>query len=202
MLVLALDTATSVPALALAGDGFESEARLPAGRHASEALLPALAGLLERAGHRLDDVGRIVACAGPGSFTGIRVGLATAWGFSRALGIPLETIGSLEAIAETARGFSETRVTACLDAERGDVYVGGFDLEGLRARELFSPRLVAAGSPRPEGGPVVPLASGGITPALAAARAARRSPGAACDVPRAVYVRPSAAEERHGFSGA
>jgi tRNA threonylcarbamoyladenosine biosynthesis protein TsaB len=205
MLVLAIDTATSRPALALAGlggdnGGFEDQVDLPSGSHASESLLVSAAALLGRAGRTLADIGRVGALAGPGSFTGIRVGLATAWGFSRSLGIPLETIGSLEAIAETARSSGESSVTARLDAERGDVYVATYDLSGVRAREIAPPRLAAAGSPLPGGVTVVPGEPGAPVPALAAARVILRSPGADASVPRALYVRASAAEERDGIA--
>jgi len=198
--VLALDTATPVPALALAGGRFEGESRLPSGRHVSEVLLPALSDLLDRAGARLSDVGRIAALAGPGSFTGIRVGLATAWGLARAHGIALETVGSLEALAETARGAAENLVSACLPAERGDVYAGTFDLSGERARAVGEERVIPAGQAESLAGWVVREPAGGVSAALAAARAVFRSPGAAADLPRARYVRVSAAEEFHGLA--
>ena len=200
VLVLALDTATPAPALALAGERFEGESRLPAGRHVSEVLLPTLARLLERAGARLPDVGRIAALAGPGSFTGIRVGLATAWGMARSHAIPLETVGSLEALAETARGAADL-VSACLPAERGDVYAGTFDLAGARARAVGEERIVPAAAAVSLPGLLV-QGSAGISAALAAARAVLRSPGEPADVPRARYVRTSAAEEFHGVARA
>jgi tRNA threonylcarbamoyladenosine biosynthesis protein TsaB len=199
MLVLAIDTATPVSALALAGPGFEGETRLPPGRHASEVLLASLAALLERAGARLSDVSRVAVLAGPGSFTGIRVGLATAWGLARSLRIPLETVGSLEALAETARGAGATLVSARLPAERGDAYAATFDLSGDRARlegeEIIVPESAAASLEGPITGP----RDSGDSPALAAARAVRRAPGAPADLPRARYVRPSAAEEPRGL---
>lgn len=199
MLVLALDTATPVPALALAGMRFEEESRLPSGRHVSEVLLPALAALLERAGARLGDVSRVAALAGPGSFTGIRVGLATAWGFARSLRVPLETVGSLEALAETARGTGETRVSAWLPAERGDVYAATYDLSGDRARLEGEERIVAASAAASLPGRIVAAGEPGAGPALAAARAVRRAAGPSADLPRARYVRLSAAEEPRGF---
>jgi tRNA threonylcarbamoyladenosine biosynthesis protein TsaB len=199
MLVLALDTATPVSALALAGPGFEGETRLPPGRHSSEVILPSLAALLERAGARLADISRIAVVAGPGSFTGIRVGLATAWGLSRSLRAPLETVGSLEALAETARGEGAGVVSAWLPAERGDVYAATFDLSDPRARlegeEILIPQNAAASLP----GRIVPPRDSGDSPALAAARAVRRAPGETAHLPRARYGRPSAAEEPRGL---
>lgn len=201
MLVLAIDTATPAPALALAGEEFEDEMRLPEGHPVSEALLPYLAELLSRAGVSLEGIGRIAVCAGPGSFTGIRVGLATAWGFSRALGIPLETIDALEMMAETARASGVAVASAVLDAERGEAYAAVFDLSGPRARAVAEGRIVPSGNPGPLSGAVVRLPSErpfAVSPALAAARAVRESPGPATTTPRARYVRLSAAEEFHG----
>jgi len=200
--VLALDTATPVPAIALAGEGFEGESRLPPGRHVSEVLLPALAELLDRAGATLSDVSRVAALSGPGSFTGIRVGLSTAWAFARSLGVPLETVDSLEAIAETARRDERpgsAPVSACLDAERGEIYAATFDLSGPRARLAGEERILPAAEAASLPGRLArPAADGAPSAALAAARAVRRAPGPAAGVPRARYVRASAAEEFHG----
>jgi len=205
MLVLAIDTATPAPALALTGEEFEEEVRLPEGHPVSEALLPYLAELLGRAGATLGGIGRIAVCAGPGSFTGIRVGLATAWGFSRALEIPLETVDSLEMMAETARDSGARIASSILDAERGEAYVGIFDLSNPRATALSEPRIVPATALGALSGAVVRLPaerSPAISPALAAARAVLAAPGPTAAIPRARYIRSSAAEEFHGVAGA
>ncbi|HWZ85963.1 MAG TPA: tRNA (adenosine(37)-N6)-threonylcarbamoyltransferase complex dimerization subunit type 1 TsaB, partial [Thermoanaerobaculia bacterium] len=134
MIVLALETASPSPAVALLSDGRLFEQMLPADRRASEELLPALRRVLESAGRTLADCERIGVCAGPGSFTGLRVGLATAWGLGRALGIPVEAVSTLEAMAEAARSAGAGRVVAVLDAGRGDLVCERFDLSGLRVR--------------------------------------------------------------------
>ena len=198
MFVLALDTATPVPALAVFGDGVDEEVPLPFGRQASEALLPALDRLLARCGLSLDGIGRIAVLSGPGSFTGIRVGLATAWGLSRRLRVPVEAAGSLEAVAETARGGGAL-VRAAFEAERGQVYAAVYDLSGPRAKEVEAPHLAAQTSLAQDGIPTVRAAPGLVpSPALAAARAAARNPRVESGGLHAVYVRLSAAEERHG----
>ena len=66
--------------------------------HSAE-LLPALAGLLERAGTGWDEVTAIAVGVGPGTFTGLRIGVATARGLGQALGVPLHPVSSLEALA-------------------------------------------------------------------------------------------------------
>jgi tRNA threonylcarbamoyladenosine biosynthesis protein TsaB len=198
MFVLALDTATPLPALAVFGDGVDEEVALPSGRQASEALLPALDRLLARCGLSLDGIGRIAVLSGPGSFTGIRVGLATAWGLSRRLRVPVETAGSLEAVAETARGGGAL-VRAVFGAERGQVYAAVYDLSSPRAKEVEAPHLAPEGSVAQDGIPTVRAASLLVpSPALSAARAIARSPREESAGLHAVYVRLSAAEERHG----
>ena len=210
--VLAIDTASPLPAVALAhGDG-RIEERLPEGRRASEELLPAISRCLEKGGSALSDLSRLALCAGPGSFTGLRVGLATAWGLSRAAGIPVETVSTLEAMAEAARG-NGSRVWTALDAGRGDAVFQPFSLEGVRARALAPARLApperAFAEALEAGDPIValpPELAGSrttrlpLSPALALAVAAARAPKptAAATSFEPIYTRASAAEERRG----
>ena len=208
--VLAIDTASPNPAVALLAGGNVFEEALPADRRASENLLPALRRCLERAGISLERVSRLALCAGPGSFTGLRVGLATAWGLSRAGSLPVETVSTLEAMAEAWRAPGKTTVWTALDAGRGEVVFQQFDLEGLRAaprglpgRGTVGEAARAAGASdtvalpstllRPDGPRLPRSAAQGL--ALAAARSPR--PPAAGPSP-AIYSRASAAEEKHG----
>ncbi|HEY1435582.1 MAG TPA: tRNA (adenosine(37)-N6)-threonylcarbamoyltransferase complex dimerization subunit type 1 TsaB [Thermoanaerobaculia bacterium] len=211
MSVLALDTASPRPAVAIFSNGKLFEEPLPSDRRASEDLLPAVARVLAAAGLALRDCERIGVCAGPGSFTGLRVGLATAWGFGRALGIPVEPVSTLAAMAEAARPTGARRVVAVLDAGRGDLVGERFDLAPARALSLEPAALLradavsafAAGDPvhaLPED--LVVASAARLSPSLAAtlARAMARSPGpdSGANAPLAVYSRPSAAEEKHG----
>lgn len=209
MTVLALDTASPRPAVALLLDGRLYEEPLPEDRRASEDLLPAIRRVLGAAGATLDRCERIAVCAGPGSFTGLRVGLATAWGFARGLGIAVEAVSTLEAMAEAARSRNGGRVVAVLDAGRGDLVCERFALDAPRARSLAPPTLV----PREalpafaSGDRIVALAAQvdapppgrGLAAALAEAVAAHPRPlGSAAAASAAIYARPSAAEEKHG----
>jgi tRNA threonylcarbamoyladenosine biosynthesis protein TsaB len=210
MIVLALDTAGPRPAAALGRDALLYEERLPDDRRASEALLPAVERLLAAARVRLADVDRIGVCAGPGSFTGLRVGLATAWAFGRAVGVDVETVSTLEVLAEAARASGATRIVCALDAGRGDLVLERFDLAAARARSLGPARLVPAGGAAAfaEGDPVLALPERagistlpepGTTLAAALVAAIRRQPGSAgVAQTAAIYSRPSAAEEKHG----
>jgi tRNA threonylcarbamoyladenosine biosynthesis protein TsaB len=211
--VLAIDTASPLPAVALAHGGGRIEERLPEGRRASEELLPAISRCLDKGGASLSDLTRIALCAGPGSFTGLRVGLATAWGLSRAVGIPVETVSTLEAMAEAARGIGPGRVWAALDAGRGDAVFQLFSLDGDRARALGPAKLAPPdevfAEARERGDPIVALppalagsrsARMALSPALALAVAAARAPNPAASSAsfEPIYTRASAAEERRG----
>lgn len=209
MTVIAFDTASPLPAVAVLRGGDLFEQRLSTERRASEDLLPALDACLAAAGSRLSDCERIVVCAGPGSFTGVRIGLATAWGLRRALGVPLETVSTLEAMAEAARSIGPDPVATALDAGRGEVVVGRFGLGGSRARALSPPRRVAAADAyrAAEGAELFCLPPDLLpgaralpcSPGAALALAAGREPRAdAPEAPEAIYSRPSAAEEKHG----
>jgi tRNA threonylcarbamoyl adenosine modification protein YeaZ len=111
MQILALDTASPAPSVTLlATGGAVWEETLSPDRRASEELLPAIERCFAAAGTRLPDCDRIAVCSGPGSFTGLRIGLATAWGLGRAAGVLVETVPTLEALAETARKISRGQV--------------------------------------------------------------------------------------------
>jgi len=222
MNVLAIDTASPDASVALVSGSEIFVETLPSERRASEELLPALRRLLEAAGVAIADCDRIAVCAGPGSFTGVRVGLATAWGLSRAAGIPLEAVSTLEAIAETARGES-SRVLAVLDAGRGEVVCREFSFpleppasasayaSGRRAAPVGEAVRVAAEQARGLASSAtiaaVPedLLGGGSSaprrrPAAALALAVAAAPGAEASSLEAIYSRPSAAEEKRGIA--
>ena len=87
--LLAIDTATSEAVVALERPGEPAIATWLAGQRHGEELLAAIDGLLAAAGLRPSDLGGIVVGTGPGAFTGLRVGLATAKGLAHALGLPI-----------------------------------------------------------------------------------------------------------------
>ncbi|HVQ55050.1 MAG TPA: tRNA (adenosine(37)-N6)-threonylcarbamoyltransferase complex dimerization subunit type 1 TsaB [Thermoanaerobaculia bacterium] len=203
MNVLVLDAASPQPAVALIARGRVYEQRLPGDRRASEDLLPAVQRALADAGLTLSACERIAVCAGPGSFTGLRVGLATAWGLGRGLGIAVEPVSTLEAMAETARLDGASRVVAVLDAGRGEAVCERFALEGDRARSLGPATLVrteeVAGFAA--GDRLIDLKderAGSAAAALAAAVSRRPKQPDAAGASAAIYSRPSAAEEKRG----
>lgn len=97
----------------------------------SETLMPGVASLLSRCGVAATDIGLFAVTAGPGSFTGVRIGVATVKGMAVARDIPCAAVSSLEAAAAAAVGFSDV-VCAVMDARRGQFYNALFDGESLR----------------------------------------------------------------------
>lgn len=210
MQILALDTASPVPSVTLlAAGGGVWEQPIPQDRRASEELLPAIGRCLASAGTLLTECDRIAVCSGPGSFTGLRIGLATAWGLGRATGVAVEMASTLEALAESIRGRGHVRVAAALDAGRGEVVLSFYSLEGKRARPESGAALLPLelARRRVAGFPVVSIPSdlvtpageaAGVSPSYALAFAVARAPGEPLSRLTGIYSRPSAAEERHG----
>jgi len=226
----ALDTSTASPALALVGDdGPVAELWLAPERGAGRRVLEAAHGLLGSAGASPADLDRIVVGVGPGGFTGLRIGLATALGLGQALGIPVTGASSLEGLA---LGLAEAAppgavVVPVLDARRRELFAavyragGGDALEQLAAPQAIAPADLAAllhalGEPAWIGGDGVPAAGGaldgpGRTLLPPAARAARMSAAALVARVRAgaglparpVYARlPDAEVNRRAAAGA
>jgi len=134
-LVLALDTATPSTAVAVLdgarpGDAVERRHDpAPEERPAHATRLLALCEqALGAAGAGWDHVDLLAAGIGPGGFTGLRIGLATAHGLALARGLPLAGVSSLAALAHGAReGAPGGRVAAVLDARRGEAFAAAFD---------------------------------------------------------------------------
>jgi universal bacterial protein YeaZ len=125
--ILALDTTTEFGSVALRIDG-RTAAELPL--HSPDGFAHVIFGhidqLLKRTGVALGNIDCFGAAAGPGSFTGVRVGLTAAKGLAEAVRKPVATISNLRALAFF--GNSDRRA-AILDARRGDVYVGLYNAE-------------------------------------------------------------------------
>jgi tRNA threonylcarbamoyladenosine biosynthesis protein TsaB len=146
--ILGLDTATPATAVAVLPAGGEPvELRhepAPGERpgHAAQ-LLPLARRALEALGATFADVRRIGVGVGPGTFTGLRIGVATARGLAQATGAELAAVSTLEALAAAAA--SDRAVLAVLDARRGEAYAAAFrDGERLLAPVAIAPEGLAA----------------------------------------------------------
>ena len=121
---LAVDTSSLVQSIALMrGAALLAERTLKTKTGHSGALLGAIDGMLQDLGLTLDDLDLLVIGAGPGSFTGLRIGLASLKSLSFARGIPLAAVSSLEAMARGAIA-STGLLVATSDARKGEVYAG------------------------------------------------------------------------------
>jgi tRNA threonylcarbamoyladenosine biosynthesis protein TsaB len=148
-----VETATRVLSVALL-EGERLVAELTsdvAGRHA-ERLLPAIDRLLALAGTTLAEVGAFAISLGPGSFTGLRVGLASVKAFALDEARPVAGVSTLAALAAAAAG-APGPVAALLDARRGELYAAACAFPGepepsLLAESVFTPEQLAAALPR------------------------------------------------------
>src|SRR5437870_12914521 len=132
MLILAADTSGKQGSIALArgldnGKCDVVEVTPLAGGTFSAQLVPQIATLLAKHGFSKRDIGAFAVASGPGSFTGLRVGLAAIKALVEILGKPVATVSLLEAVASAGAGRSRGRVIAALDAGRNEVYVGEYE---------------------------------------------------------------------------
>lgn len=126
MYILGIDTSTMTGGAALLkGEELVGESILNIRTTHSERLIPALDELLAHARVKLQDVGLISVVTGPGSFTGLRIGLATAKGFGYALGIPLVGVTTLETFGWQFKMFPGI-VVALIDARRRSAFWQAF----------------------------------------------------------------------------
>jgi tRNA threonylcarbamoyladenosine biosynthesis protein TsaB len=149
-LLLCLDTSTPTARVAiLDGEGgVRHAAEATAERHSSH-VLPLCAEVLRTVSITPADLAGIACGGGPGSFTGLRVGLSTVKGLALATGVPLYVVSSLQALALDILGSHDGAITAvpCLDAGKGEVYVGGYVADqAALVRETAADCRIAAGA--------------------------------------------------------
>lgn len=202
MKILALDTALGAcSAAVLDGDTVLAQRVEPMERGHQERLAPLVAEVVGAAGLGFPSFDRIAVTVGPGSFTGLRVGLAFAKGLALALNRPCIGIGTLEALAAGETGF----VAAVIDARRDQIYLQAFaDGHPLMAPDVLPASEAAArlaevwsGGPARLVGPGAALLDGVIREAAIEPRAfpdaaalARLAVTAAVTPPRPLYLRP------------
>jgi tRNA threonylcarbamoyladenosine biosynthesis protein TsaB len=216
MTLLAVDCATNACSAALWLDGGAGPRRYrPMRRGHAETLMPMVRAVMDEAGLAFAGLDAIAVTTGPGAFTGIRIGLAAARGFSLAADVPLIGVTTLEAVA-AAHDPEGAHILVALDSKRNDVYVQLFGPDGAALSAPASvmpdsaptlipdgPQLVLAGDaaeqvagplagrrpqPRRLSGPGLPDAA--VVARLAAHRLALCPPKPGDAPPSALYLRP------------
>jgi len=147
MKVLGIETATAAGGAALVEDGLlvAEEFTLAETTHSSR-LLPAIDRLLKRAGWRAQDIGLVAVSIGPGSFTGLRIGLAAAKGIAVAAKADIIGVPTLEAFAyHIVESSPNSPIRPVLDARKAEVFTAEFDKTGRRLSpdENIAPELLA-----------------------------------------------------------
>ena len=176
--ILALETATGVGAVALArGDRIVLSARCAQSQSHSRWTAPTIATLLDQAGIAAGDLAAVAVSIGPGSFTGVRIGLSLAKGICLAGGPTLIPVSTLEALAWSAATTAGALILPLMDARRGEAYgavfragsaPGGAPPERLCDDDRLAvgqwlARLDALAGETPEGRPPVVITGAGRT---------------------------------------
>ena len=170
MLLLAVDTSGKQGSIAIAQCGPNNAcevievAALSGGTFSAE-LVPQIAALLERHNFSKADIGGFAVVSGPGSFTGLRIGLAVVKALADVLAKPIAAVSMLEAVASEAG--SHGRVIAALDGGRNEVFLGDYEVSGSGVR-LIRERMLTRGEWLGSAGETIIL-----TPDLALAEAAQ-----------------------------
>ena len=148
MRMLAIETATPAQSVALLEDDrLLAEASYDAKGSRGGLLLPTVDHVLRKAGVAAKDLDAVAVSIGPGSFTGLRVGLATAKGLALGTGAAVVGVSTLEALAAGYEPAAEITICTLLDAYRGEVYLAVFKrragrLERLHADAVLAPETV------------------------------------------------------------
>ncbi|HXZ31122.1 MAG TPA: tRNA (adenosine(37)-N6)-threonylcarbamoyltransferase complex dimerization subunit type 1 TsaB [Terriglobales bacterium] len=145
MLLLAADTSGKHGSIALANCELPDQCRVLevvplSGGTFSAQLVPQIAALLKKHDLTKRDIGALAVASGPGSFTGLRVGLAAIKALAEVLEKPITAVSLLEALAESSQ--SQGKVLAVLDAGRNEVYVGEFEVGQQSGRRLICEELM------------------------------------------------------------
>ncbi|MDL2399079.1 tRNA (adenosine(37)-N6)-threonylcarbamoyltransferase complex dimerization subunit type 1 TsaB [Rhizobium mayense] len=214
MIVLALDTAGVDCAAAVYDSGSDSvigEVTETIGRGHAEHLMDVVDRALAEAGIALAAVERVVVTVGPGSFTGIRIGVAAARGFALSLNVPAVGVTTLEVMAAAVRETNPGKsVLAAIDAKREEIYLQSFDADGhpldeARAVAIDEARAIAdafdgvvTGSAVARLGGLPPAARPDAFPIATVARLGAAKP--VSEKPKPLYLRGPDARPQAGYA--
>lgn len=143
MLILAFETSAKAASVALTENGkLLGESYQNTGLTHSQTLMVMAEDVLKQCGKTAQDVEAVAVAAGPGSFTGVRIGVAAAKGFAWGAQLPCYGVSTLEAMAESLNVYNGY-VCPCMDARRSQVYNALFRAEGGRLIRVTEDRAIA-----------------------------------------------------------
>lgn len=139
MKILSVDTSSSVCAVSiLENDKIINEKIVDNGRTHSENFMSLLDEVLKESNIDLDDIDLIACCVGPGSFTGIRIGIASIKAIAEIKQIPIVSVTSLESLAYNVEKVDKEVIISMIDARNNQVYAGVFDKEHKKIMDYFA----------------------------------------------------------------
>lgn len=136
MYTLAFDSAAKIASVALLQDEkLVSQYAIDNGLTQSELLLPMAESMLKSVGIGFPDIGLFASSVGPGSFTGVRIGVSLVKGLAFGRNIPCVAVDTLDALAENLNGLSGI-IVPCMDARRSQVYTAIYSSDGEKCKRL------------------------------------------------------------------
>ncbi|MCF8008353.1 MAG: tRNA (adenosine(37)-N6)-threonylcarbamoyltransferase complex dimerization subunit type 1 TsaB [Halanaerobiales bacterium] len=139
MLILGIDTSTDICSVGLSySKKFIGEINIKLDKRHSERLVPIIKHLFSESGYKMNEIDGIVVTEGPGSFTGLRIGLSTVQAFKQALEVPVYSISSLEFMAESIKKYYSGYIfVPTIDARNKRVYTSLFkDIRKLNLKRI------------------------------------------------------------------
>lgn len=139
MKILAIDTASFPASAAITEDGvLLGEYIVRNQRKHSQNIMPMVEGLLSTLGMDISEIDMFAVTVGPGSFTGLRIGISTIRAFAQAMKKPVVAVNTLEALAYNFPGSSSI-IIPMLDARRDEVFTAAYSFDGVYLQELLAP---------------------------------------------------------------
>ena len=142
MIILGIESATARAGVAIGtDDGVIASAQVTRGPRHAETLVPSVRFVCEQAGIALEQIDAIAVDIGPGLFTGLRVGIATANGLAQGLGKPMIGVSGLDLIAHQIRHFA-TDIVSVIDARRSEVYAARYGVVDGELKRVVDPMVL------------------------------------------------------------
>ena len=143
MHILAIDSSSFPASAAIVEDGkIIAEFFINTKMTHSQTLMPMIKSVLDMSGVKIEDIGLVAVTKGPGSFTGVRIGVASAKGIAMPNGIPCAGVSALEVIAYNFADSGDKIVCACMDARCGQVYNALFEISDGKVIRLTPDRTI------------------------------------------------------------